>query len=104
MPLRFRIKYDDRNVTPNHSYALQARITLGDQTLFDRAVCEVHRVSMERRVVPVQYGLPVFEYPLEVFNRSFPHYRDHVLGGCCLGEQKTGKTFICAECVSVACA
>ena len=21
VPLRFRIKYDDRNVTPNHSYA-----------------------------------------------------------------------------------
>ncbi len=34
VPLRFRIKYDDRNVTPNHSYALQARITLGDELLF----------------------------------------------------------------------
>lgn len=34
VPLRYRLRYDDRQIRPNHSYALQARITLNGQLLF----------------------------------------------------------------------
>lgn len=34
VPLRYRLSYDDTQIIPNHTYALQARITLGGRLLF----------------------------------------------------------------------
>jgi putative lipoprotein len=34
LPVRFRLAYDDSNITPGHSYALSAVIMAGDQMLF----------------------------------------------------------------------
>ncbi|MDH7796232.1 MULTISPECIES: YbaY family lipoprotein [unclassified Beijerinckia] len=34
VPLRYRLRYDDTQIIANHTYALQARITLGGRLLF----------------------------------------------------------------------
>lgn len=34
VPLRYRLRYDDVHIRPNHTYALQARITLDGRLLF----------------------------------------------------------------------
>ena len=37
VPIPYKITYDDSALQPNHSYAVQARITIGDQLLWGAA-------------------------------------------------------------------
>ena len=75
------------------------KVVRGEKVLFDRSVCEVHEMSMECRLAPVQYGEPAIDYPMDVFDQTFPHSREVVLGGCIPGHEKTGHLFVCPSCV-----
>ncbi|MBX3743433.1 MAG: hypothetical protein KF712_20780 [Akkermansiaceae bacterium] len=71
-------------------------------TIFDRTVCEVHHEKMERRDLSISYGLPDMNYfpPPLVEAKEFPHYREFVLGGCCVVVGRdTQRGFVCSGCV-----
>jgi hypothetical protein len=75
------------------------KVAFGEKVLFDRSICEVHGVAMERRRAPVSYGFPDIDYPFDVFHHSFPNSREVVLGGCIPGHKKTDHLFVCPACV-----
>jgi hypothetical protein len=68
-------------------------------TLFDRSVCEVHRLKMIKIEAEISYGLG----PSDELLRFYPHYRTYIEGGCVDWGQKTGELFVCPLCVA-ACA
>ncbi|RYD81674.1 MAG: hypothetical protein EOP84_10605 [Verrucomicrobiaceae bacterium] len=77
------------------------RISLGEQVLFDREICEVHNRKMKRIDAPIIYGLVWHEgkHPTrEVYKSRFPHYREISFGGCCIAPQKTELMFVCGDC------
>ncbi|WAC18103.1 hypothetical protein OVA24_12730 [Luteolibacter sp. SL250] len=71
--------------------------------IFDRTVCEVHHEKMERRDLPISYGYPdLRSFPSPSLERDqFPHWREYVLGGCCvIDDVKTSREFVCGKCVA----
>lgn len=78
------------------------RVVDGDVALFDMEVCELHKCRMERREVPITYGLIRVQRGLPTLEQEkelFPHRRDHVLGGCIvMPGKKTETMYICPEC------
>jgi hypothetical protein len=96
--------------TGGHEIALLegtlARISRGDNVVYDREVCEVHHAKMQLTDVPILYGLPgkvVGEPappPYATAQKLFPHQHTVYFGGCIVGpgEEKTKKLLVCAEC------
>ena len=77
-----------------------ARIQDRFGTLFDRSVCEIHRLKMIKIEAEAGYGMAV----LNECDVRFPHYRDYIRGGCVdMGKKETGNLFVCPLCVA-ACA
>lgn len=72
--------------------------SLGVPPLFDRSVCEVHHRKMQRKIVPVRYGMLGYLYTPEELKTLFPHHQEFVAGGCLGGERKTDKIFVCPDC------
>lgn len=89
-------------VDDSKSYLL-AQIQDGERVMFDRSVCEIHHAQMPAKRVEVVYGLVGLTEANATCEREFPHHRDYILGGCLVGDDKTGLLFICPKCVA-ACA
>jgi hypothetical protein len=79
---------------------LLIRIQSGDDTLFDRSICEVHHIKMSEIMAEVNYGMWVPGGTEAYCVKSFPHYRNFVLGGCLLLDTKNAPLFVCPECVA----
>lgn len=72
----------------------------GDRMLYDASVCRAHGVSMERTIVPISYGFPMFdrEYS-KAMDADFPN-TGIVLGGCCVNtERLSTREWVCPTCV-----
>ncbi len=79
------------------------RVQADGQTIYDVAVCEVHKTKMELKEVRISYGLPAPSVlPTDTERRLFPHCREQVLGGCVISPDspKTEKIYVCSECKS----
>jgi len=77
------------------------RVQADGQTIYDVAVCEVHKTKMELKEVRISYGLPAPSMlPTDTERRLFPHYREQVLGGCVMSPDspKAEKIYVCSEC------
>jgi hypothetical protein len=78
------------------------RVVDGDKALFDMEVCELHKCRMERREIPITYGLIRVQKGLPTLEQErtlFPHRRDYVLGGCIvMPGKKTETMYVCPEC------
>ena len=65
-------------------------------------ICEVHHVKMERRMVPVAFGLPPPPSPeYEQAMHDFPHSSLYVDGGCVTSEKFLHARlpwYVCPEC------
>jgi hypothetical protein len=65
-------------------------------------ICNVHRVKMLKRQVPVHFGLldstdPYYSHEVS----RFPHAKEYVNGGCegdPVAEKRLHPTFVCLEC------
>jgi hypothetical protein len=73
------------------------------KAVIDLDTCEVHKVKMEYKPVPITYGLPVHgtnEPSLQTEQQLFPHYREFLEGGCVSDSDspKTGRLFVCRRC------
>ena len=71
------------------------------RTIYDIAVCEVHKTRMEPREVPIVYGLfrrGPDEPSAETERQSFPHCNEYSLGGCAVGPVKTERIYVCPDC------
>ena len=78
------------------------RIEEGKQTIFDRAVCEVHHIKMPLIKAEIVYGMYA---PTEVegfCHTHLPHYRTFALGGCVMSDvsPKTTAIYLCPACVA----
>jgi len=82
------------------------RIVHNDTLIYDREICEAHHRKMERREVPIIYGMPAApegKPPTEKQCRTqFPHFAEKCWGGCCIDEfsKKTDFIYICPDCVA----
>jgi len=78
------------------------RVVDGKNTLYDMEICELHHCRMERKEVPITYGLIRLQKGLPTLDEEkalFPHRRDYVLGGCIvMPGKKTETMYICPEC------
>ena len=77
------------------------RVEQDGRVIYDREVCQVHQLKMDRKKVPIVYGLfrPHPGEPSAATERQlFPHSRDFVLGGCVVGPEKTDHIFVCSDC------
>lgn len=83
-------------------YPVLIRVMDGETSIFDMEVCEVHQTRMERREVPISFGLPPVMRGLPTLEEEktlFPHRRDYVLGGRVSSSGKRTETmYICSEC------
>ena len=66
-------------------------------------ICNLHHVKMERKRVPVHYGLLVFDDPYYLAELCyFPNARDYVNGGCVLPSLDIAKErewrYVCPGC------
>lgn len=61
--------------------------------------CPVHGVFLDRRIVPIRYGLPHGSGPSDSELARFPFGREWVAGGCCLGVPHRALILQCPECV-----
>jgi hypothetical protein len=83
--------------------ATLARVQLDGKTIYDIEVCEVHKVKMNEKDVPIIYGLyrPGPEVPSpDIERRFFPHRREYALGGCmrALHGPTKEKRYLCGQC------
>jgi hypothetical protein len=77
------------------------RVTEGDTVVFDRSVCSLHHVQMERRNVLVAYGMYGPKNWAESYCMGhFPHFRDFALGGCVVGDAESTSIYVCPKCVA----
>jgi hypothetical protein len=76
-------------------------VRLNGRVVYDVETCEIHHVKMERKVVPVYYGLirpgPGEPTP-DLEGQFFPHRHERALGGCIPGPEKTTEVQVCAAC------
>jgi hypothetical protein len=80
-----------------------AKVEENGLTIYDREVCEVHQIKMERKKVPILYGLfreSPGEPAAQVNHELFPHRHDVVLGGCVVERDspKTDRIYVCRQC------
>ena len=73
-----------------------------DATLGCSSVCERHNVEMEKKKVPIVYGmLGRSSYTRSFYNAStnlFPHAQDLVEGGCMVGKARWAFVYSCPSC------
>ncbi|MES2597099.1 MAG: hypothetical protein V4662_17265 [Verrucomicrobiota bacterium] len=75
-----------------------------DHTKDRSSTCGVHEVAMERKSVPIMYGLPDFNDRTRargvVSGKRFPHAGIPLEGGCFVDAKnpKEAMMFVCAEC------
>lgn len=72
-----------------------------DKLLYDASMCEVHGGQMQRKVVPISYGLFVFDRKdTEARAKGFPN-TGLVLGGCCIDSANPKTwTWVCPTCLA----
>jgi hypothetical protein len=65
-------------------------------------LCEVHGVKMEKKKVPIEYGIVGQEpgVPPNVREKQFPHALEKVFGGCVVRPEKETEIWICPSCQS----
>jgi hypothetical protein len=76
-------------------------IAQGGRVLYDRTLCRVHQKKMERKEVPIVYGLAPRrpeDPPHEVETKLFPFRLEVAYAGCIPGPRKTELVFVCPDC------
>jgi len=73
-----------------------------DYTRRASAVCELHRISMAKTNVPIEYGLiRLSEWGRALktaSSNSFPHAEVDVLGGCIVDTPTRAVIYVCGQC------
>ena len=88
---------------PKISQAQREKLTQTAISAQKTGVCNLHHIKMEKRLVPVHYGLLVFDDPYYLAELCyFPNTREYVNGGCelpALDVQKERQLrFVCPAC------
>jgi hypothetical protein len=63
--------------------------------------CELHDTPLERRQIPIGYGLPSYDPAWDVQKDLFPNARSYALGGCVIDSDAPAvKTaWVCDTCL-----
>lgn len=72
-----------------------------NRVVYDREICEIHHCKMERKEVPIIYGLVMdigVQPTPEQEKTLFPHHFESVLGGCCVMPKKSTLIYVCSKC------
>jgi hypothetical protein len=85
--------------------AEHARLVRGAIRAQQTGICTIHHIQMQKKRVPIYFGLLVFEDPYYSSELAhFPNAQEHVNGGCevDLARQKQLHfRFVCPECKRV---
>jgi len=78
-----------------------AKVSLGDNVIYDAAVCRVHKLPMKRSEVPIIYGLPRGSTSYwNALRNEFPNC-GIFHGGCVvLPGRETGMCWKCEKCIA----
>ena len=57
--------------------------------------CETHKTKMKTAIVGVAYGLPIY---YDEQQNKYPNRKQSVPGGCVVGIEKFGVTYVCKTC------
>jgi hypothetical protein len=83
------------------------RIEHEGKVIYDRSICDVHRLKMNTEKVPFIFGLAPSEDPAETrggepsirtVNQLFPNYRDFAYAGCVVEAGVRATVYVCPQC------
>jgi hypothetical protein len=88
---------------PRVSEAQREKLTRAAIRAQETGICNLHHVKMQKKRVPVHYGLLVFDDPYYTGELCyFPHAREYVNGGCVLPSLDFRKErawrYVCPKC------
>lgn len=88
---------------PRVSEAQREKLTAGAIKAQETGICNLHHVKMQKKRVPVHYGLLVFDDPYYTAQVCyFPHAREYVNGGCVVRSLDAKKDralrYVCPVC------
>jgi hypothetical protein len=103
---KYRFTFERVNLSRSDSGAELLKIEKDGETIFDGWMCEVHRVKMDLKDVPVIYGFVYVGRPhilsdeqwLRIQMAKFPHHDERIFGGCIVGASKSAPKLVCAKC------
>jgi hypothetical protein len=96
---REHVDWDDAVNEAHSSFQQLVRISTAGMIVFDRSVCRLHHVKMERRNVNVAYGMLEYSKAESYCIAHYPNFRDYAVGGCNVGDTKSTPIYICPKCV-----
>ena len=105
VPYNIRLIETKEQLFDNHFYwsSTIVLITKSDNSIvFDKSICELHKIKMKLTVVPISYGLPIINDHFETHkNRYFINGLHYILGGCTVTttDPKHDFKYICPTCV-----
>lgn len=98
---REHVDWDDTVDDAHSSFQQLVRISTHTSTVFDRSVCSLHHVEMEKRNVDIAYGMLAYSKAESYCIAHYPNFRDYAVGGCMVvgDDTKSTQIYICPKCV-----
>ena len=97
---REHVDWNDAVDEAHSSFQQLVRISTDKNVVFDRSICSVHHITMERQNVPIAYGMLTSSKAESYCADHFPNFRDFARGGCMVGDTKFTSIYICPKCVA----
>ncbi len=97
---REHVDWDDAADEAHSSFQQLVRVSAAGKIVFDRSICSLHHIKMEKRNVEVAYGMLAYSKAESYCIAHYPNFRDYAVGGCIVGDTKFTQIYICPKCVA----
>ncbi len=97
---REHVDWDDAADEAHSSFQQLVRVSAAGKIVFDRSICSLHHIKMEKRNVEVAYGMLAYSKAESYCIAHYPTFRDYAVGGCIVGDTKFTQIYICPKCVA----
>lgn len=77
------------------AWHLYSNSRIKDMTIGKLSKCSIHSQEMDKRIVPIVYGLI---NALEFKESTFPNGRTYFLGGCIVQNDTRARIYVCPKC------
>jgi len=96
---REHVDWNDAIDEAHSSFQQLPRISTAGKVVFNRSICSVHHIKMEKRNVEVAYGMLAHSKAESYCSAHYPNFRDYAVGGCIVGDAKSTSIYVCPKCV-----
>ncbi|HEV8618349.1 MAG TPA: hypothetical protein VGQ70_02545, partial [Candidatus Udaeobacter sp.] len=99
---REHVDWNDAVDEAHSSFQQLVRISVDNNTVFDRSVCSLHHVKMERRKAEIAYGMLAYSKAESFCIDHYPNFQDYAAGGCVMSDDSPKSTaiYVCPKCVA----